>query len=138
MFDLSKIHNFFYSSKQKTFSTLADLISYFYIKVYLFFILSINILIWLVAFYIDSKIQEEQIALHYNVDFGIDFYGSKAHVYIIPVLGFLILVLNLSLLLGVIQHKDRRFISHLLLATALMTNIILLVSVISVYLINFV
>jgi hypothetical protein len=126
------------SNEIKDFQNLVfNLFSYLYIKIYFIFLLLVNFLIWLTAFSIDSKIDGNQIALHYNVDFGIDYYGDKNKIYIIPLLGFIIILVNLFFLINMHKSRDRKFISHVLLTSALVSNIILLTAIISVYLINF-
>ncbi len=126
------------SNEIKDFQNLVfNLFSYLYIKIYFIFLLLINLLIWLTSFSIDSKIDGNQIALHYNVDFGIDYYGDKNKIYIIPLLGFIIILVNLFFLINMYKSRDRKFISHVLLTSALVSNIILLIAIISVYLINF-
>jgi len=97
----------------------------------------VNFIVWLAAWYIAAKVHGELIALHYSVDFGINLIGSPKKLYIIPLLGLLIIVINFILLCAIAGHKDRRFASHILLAGALLSNIILLVSLVSIYLVNF-
>ena len=89
------------------------------------------------AFVTDSRVEGEQMALHYNVDFGIDYYGDKNKIYIIPILGIMIAIINFILIVSMSQSRDRRFIGHILMVTALISNLILLTAIISVYLINF-
>lgn len=137
MINLSKIQIIFQGSMKNLHDLIFDLLSFFYIKIYLVLLLLLNISIWALSFFIDSKIQNQQIALHYNVDFGIDFYGDKKNIYIIPVLGLLIIIINFVLIVSVSQSRDRKFISHVLMIASLVSNIILLTAVISVYLVNF-
>ena len=137
MINLSKIQISVQTSIKNLEGLIFDLLSYFYIKIYLVILFLLNISIWALSFFIDSRIEGQQIALHYNVDFGIDFYGDKNNIYIIPVLGLLIIIINFCLIASVSRSRDRRFISHVLMITSMVTNIILLTAVISVYLINF-
>ena len=97
----------------------------------------VNISAWLAARYFDFQLDNNLAVLHYNVDFGIDLIGEAGRIYIMPLLGLIIIFLNLILLVSMGKHKDRRFISHLLFASALIANIILLASLGTVYLINF-
>lgn len=114
-----------------------NLFSFTYIKLYFGFIFFVNFLIWITSFSIDSKIEGQQIALHYNVDFGIDYYGDKNKIYIVPLLGLIIVFINFIFLTSVYRSRDRKFIAHVLLTSALVSNIILLIAIISIYLINF-
>lgn len=137
MINLSKIQIIFNSSKIDLKDLVFDLLSLFYIKVYLIGLAIINFSIWGMAFFIDSRVDNQQMALHYNVDFGIDYYGDKNKIYIIPILGIMIVLINFILLTSMSRSRDRRFIAHVLMSGALISNIILLTSIISVYLINF-
>ena len=80
--------------------------------------------------------KSDRIALHYNVDFGIDYYGSVNKLFILPLLGLVIFVVNVVLFSIVRNQKDRKFIGHILCAVAVLANLILLVGIASVYLIN--
>jgi len=137
MINLSKIQISTQVAIKNLQDLIFDLLSFFYIKIYLIILTLLNIAIWALSFFIDSRIEGQQIALHYNVDFGIDFYGDKNNIYIIPILGLLIIIINFSLIVSVSRSRDRRFISHVLMIASLISNIILLTAVISVYLINF-
>src|SRR3989339_598593 len=97
----------------------------------------LNFLTWMAARYIHGEIGSQQIALHYSVDSGIDFYGDIDKIYIIPLLGFFIILINFLLYFNIIIYKDRKFISYILFTTSLVCNLILLISIVSVYLINF-
>jgi len=137
MLSISKLQIELQNLKKEINDIMSDLLSYFYVKIYLISLFIVNIFIWLMSFFIDSRIDSDQMALHYNVDFGIDYYGNKNLIYIIPVLGIMISLINFCLLATMSRSRDRRFIAHLLLASALICNIILLTAQISVYLINF-
>ncbi|MEA3398307.1 MAG: hypothetical protein U9R06_01025 [Patescibacteria group bacterium] len=132
-----KLYNLIYSAKQKISDYFFDFFSYLFFKVYLFTLLIINIFLWLAANYINKNIDSEKIALHYNVDFGINLIGHPKKVYIIPLLGIIFIILNLLILFCIRKNKDRIFIAHILLACALASNLILLVAITTVYLINF-
>jgi len=106
-------------------------------KIYLIILFVLNIFLWLGAFYIDSIIEKNIIALHYNVDFGINLIGETKNIYIIPVVGLLVIVINSILYINLSVNKDKKIIFHVLFATSLFVNIILLSAVTSVYLINF-
>jgi hypothetical protein len=113
--------------------------AYLSIKIYLTSTLLINSAAWFVAYYIFSRVGQPQIALHYSVDFGIDLYGDTVKIFIIPVLGLLILLLNTAILLflGVYNKKDLLFLSHIFMVAALLANILLLIASASIYLVNF-
>lgn len=113
-----------------------DTFSYLHVKIYTISIFILNILLWVLAKYIIVQLQTEQIALHYNVDFGVDYYGNAQKAYIIPLIGLIIFLINLSLVLFLGKQKGAKFFNHLLFNTSLSANLILLVGLISIYLIN--
>ena len=49
-----------------------------------------NALLWLLLFY-NFKPTSEQIGLHYNIYFGIDYYGFWYKIFLIPATGALII-----------------------------------------------
>lgn len=122
--------------KRHTFSRMVlDIFSFLYIRIYLIILLSINLLIWLIAFNINKNVSQDLVFLHYNVTFGINLIGSVKRVYIIPLLGLVIIIINFILLLFI--HRQAKFIVHLLLFTAMLANLFLIAAIISIYLINF-
>ena len=137
MFNFAKLFDFFISFRQNFKTNFFDPLFFWYIKIYLSILLFINIIIWLIAGYLNMQMGEGLMALHYNVDFGINLIGEANKIYIIPLLGIIIIIINTLLFILVSRHKDKIFISHILFITALIANIILLVSTASIYLINF-
>ncbi|MCD4762138.1 hypothetical protein K8R32_04240 [bacterium] len=137
MLQLAKFLNYFYLLRQKITGYLTESWNFLYIRFYLIILLLINLLSWALAVYIDWMLDEKQIALHYSVDFGIDYYDNISRIYTIPALGLLLIIFNLFLVLFLFRHKDKRFLSHVLLSGALLANIILLGGIATIYLINF-
>lgn len=137
MLDINKIfsnaNNGFIQAKEAILETLA----YLFVKIYLISIIIVNILIWYISLKIKNYSQDDLIALHYNVDSGINLIGPVKDIFIIPYLGIIIFLLNLILIFSLNKYKNIRFISHLLLLTALLTNIILLAGIASLYFINY-
>jgi hypothetical protein len=134
---MNKIISIYYLIKQNiaerffvTFNSLAA-------RIYVSILLVLNIVIWIAAKYIAVVVGADQIALHYSVGFGIDYYGDTNQVYVIPFLGLVVILLNFILFSLVSNYKDKNFIAHVLFAGALVVNIILLIAVYSVYIINF-
>ena len=134
---MNKILNWYYFSRQLVKDKLITAFSEKYIRIYLSLAVAIDILTWISARYIQVKVEANMIALHYSVGFGIDYYGDTIKIYIIPLLGFLIVLLNFILYTVVCNFKDKLFIMHILFAGAIVTNIILLISMLSIYIINF-
>ncbi len=134
---VEKFYNGLYSIKRQISDYSLDLFSRLFIRVYLLILILINASLWIISYYINSNLNSEEIALHYNVDFGINLIGRPAEVYIIPVISLIFLLLNLSILLGLKKSKERIFAAHVLLSGALASSLILLVAIATVYLINF-
>ncbi|MFH1744948.1 MAG: hypothetical protein ABH881_02145 [bacterium] len=134
----SKILNSFYLSRENYKEYVLEVFSYLDIKIYVSLFLIINIVSWILAKSIIHLVDAEQIALHYNVDFGIDYYGNTSNIYIIPLLGLIIFLINFVLYAGIgIRHKARRFFSHVLFSVAIVSNYILLTAILLIYLVNF-
>jgi hypothetical protein len=108
------------------------------IKIYILICIIVNIVNWLAASYIFTEVDKEFIPLHYNVDFGINYIARSQYIYIIPLFGLIIILANLFILAILRGHKNKMYIIHLLLLTAIMSNIFLFSSIISIYLINFI
>jgi hypothetical protein len=100
-------------------------------------LLVLNIVTWITAKYIAVVVDADQIALHYSVGFGIDYYGDTNQIYVIPFLGLVVILLNFALYSLISSYKDKNFIAHVLFASALVVNIVLLIATYSVYIINF-
>ncbi len=76
------------------------------------------------------------IILHYNVYFGVDMMGDYREAFILPLIGLILLLINLFLSLFLYKKKER-IASYLLLMAALMIQLALIVSSVSVIIINY-
>lgn len=110
-----------------------------FIRVYLGILLLMNGLNWMLTRFVYSRVEGQNIALHYSVDFGIDFYGPSSKIFIIPVLATFFLILNttVTFLTRLYLPDNFRFISHVLLSATIIISLILFGAVVSVYLVNF-
>ena len=129
-----KFLNYFNLSNIISLDSVFDLLGFIYVRIYLAILICVNFLNWMVAIFINKNVSQELVFLHYNVDFGVDLIGNAPRVYIIPLLGFIIILVNFVLLIFIYKHS--KFIAHLLLSAALMANLFLLAAIASVYLIN--
>ena len=134
---MNKLLNFYYLIKQIAHEHLSVALADLFVKIYLLAAVLLNILIWIGAKYIAMVVGANQIALHYSVGFGIDYYGDTVKIYIIPLLGLLIIFLNFVLYVLVSKYRDKNFIAHILFSSSIVANVILLISIFSVYIINF-
>ena len=139
MINLLKLSNLYYNLRENLKGSLSLIFSYRYIQVYFVILVLSNVAAWITAYYIKRTINLPQIALHYSVDFGIDLYDNASRIYIIPLLGVIIIVVNylIILFLGKFKQSETKFICHLLSATALVAHIMLFVALVSIYLVNF-
>jgi len=127
--------NSLYIFRQELKEGIAEIVSFYHVKIYLILLLVLNLLIWFFSYRISSKASQDLVILHYNVDFGVDLVGNIRQIYIIPLLGVIIFFANFFLLL--IVERDKKFLSHLLFITAIACNVFLLASLSLVYIVNF-
>jgi hypothetical protein len=137
MLIIARITNYFQDFGRQSREAVAGLYSFVFFRVYFLFFLLLNSLLWFAAHYTIQAIGEPRIALHYNVDTGIDYYGAAWQLYFLPALGALFFLLNTFIFVFFRHQADRRFLGHSLLAIALMSNLFLFAGLASVYLINF-
>ena len=130
-----KFLNYFNLSNRVSWNSVFDLLGFIYVRIYLIVSIGVNLLNWSTALFINQNVSQKLVFLHYNVNFGVDLIGDVSRVYIIPLLGLIIIVVNFILLIFI--HKHSKFIVHLLLGAALMANLFLSAAIASVYLINF-
>jgi hypothetical protein len=136
MLKLAKLSEIFRNWRQKTSGNIKDTISLGYVKIFIVLLVITNLSLWLSAKYFVDKIAADKVALHYNVDFGIDYYGDINQIYIIPALGLIIFFINALIAFLVNRRKDAKFLRSILFLSALSVNIILAVALFSIYLIN--
>lgn len=96
----------------------------------------INIATWLGLFLFFRVFSSSAIILHYNVYFGVDLMGGVKRVYILPIIGLIILIINFFLAIYFYKIKER-IAAYLFLIGTLAVQLSLLVSIISVILINY-
>ncbi|MFH1233151.1 MAG: hypothetical protein V1649_00665 [Patescibacteria group bacterium] len=133
--DWLKMIDYFYISRQNLTEIISYLLSFFYVKIYLIIIFIFNILNWIFVYYISSLVSQNLVILHYNVNLGVNLIGDISKIYTIPCLGLLFTLFNLVLLVNI--YKESKFVIHLLLSSSIAVNLILLMSVVALYLINF-
>lgn len=84
----------------------------------------VNILIWLwLAFRIPP--QSEQVFLHYNILFGVDFVGAWWNVYLLPLTGLFVFIVNF--VIGWLLFNKDKFITIILQTVNLISQIFLLI-----------
>ncbi|MBU4455731.1 hypothetical protein KJ586_04445 [Patescibacteria group bacterium] len=114
---------------------ILNFLSFFCARVYLAVLLGLNLLNWFAAYTINKNVSQNLIVLHYNIDFGVNLIGGAKKIYLIPLLGLIIILINF--ILSAVIHRQGKFIVHLLLSGAILANLFLLAGLASLYLINF-
>jgi|WetSurMetagenome_2_1015567.scaffolds.fasta_scaffold00331_19 hypothetical protein len=137
MLGLSKIYHHLDLLKGKTAYGLSEVFGFLFVKIYLIVLLLQNISLWIFVWLFARQVGGDLTILHFTVDFGIDLVGDSKKLFMIPVLGLFVSVLNLLLLFVFIKNKNFKVIAHLLLAAALMVNIFLSLALGPVYWMNF-
>lgn len=102
----------------------------------LFFAIFINIADWLALVLFLRPPVGAVVILHYNVYFGVDWAGKAKQAYFLPLIGLIILVINFSLSVYFYKLKER-IAAYVLLITALAVELSLLISIISVIIVNY-
>ncbi|MBL7057859.1 hypothetical protein ISS03_00835 [Patescibacteria group bacterium] len=105
-----------------------------YIRYLCYVAILINLLNWLSSYYIVSRIDHDLMILHYNVKFGIDYIGEVGKIYNFPLVGFIVILVNLSIYL--FSKRDYKFLGYTLLVVSILVNIFILMSLGPIYLIN--
>ena len=133
--DRYKLVNYFHLSRARLAEVVLYLIGLSFVRLYILFLCALNVINWLLAYYVNKNVSQNLVVLHYNVNLGVDLIGNVSDIYIIPTLGWSFIVINFLLLLNV--YRRGRFLIHLLLGFSLLINLCLIASTISIYLINF-
>lgn len=97
--------------------------------------LAINFSEWIIL-KIFIKPVDFPIILHYNVYFGVDMVGNYRSVFLLPLIGLALLLVNFFLSAHFYRRKER-IASYLLLMAAFMIQLSLLVATLSIIIINY-
>jgi len=134
---VDKISYWYFASKKNVQLYLAEIFIFGYVQKFFWSSFGLNLLMWILAGYFYLKYANDTIILHYNVMIsGADLIGDKYRIFTLPLFGFLFIIMNYAILFFFRNHRDRKFISYLLLAAALFANIMLFAGLGSIYLIN--
>ncbi len=85
-------------------------------------------------FYFFIKRSDIPIVLHYNVDWGVDYFGEVKNIFILPIAGLIIFLLNSVLALR-LWFKVKG-LAYFLAVTSLISEVFLWLASISLYIIN--
>jgi hypothetical protein len=106
-------------------------------RFYLLIALALNILNWLAMFFIYRAIGDNLTVLHYNTDFGIDLVGQRPRLFLNPLFGLVLLIINLISTGLLIKNKNFKICAHWLLSSTAFVNLLLIIATATIYLINF-
>lgn len=133
--ELSQLINLFHIRNTDLKTGIVNLWRDTKLRALLFVSLFLNIIAWLVGFFINTRVTEKFIALHHNVYFGITLIGTPRQVYFIPFLGLIIIMVNI-VFSYLIKEEDNFFV-YVLIISSLLINIFLLLGLGAIMLINF-
>jgi len=85
-------------------------------------------------FYFFIKRSDIPIVLHYNVDWGVDYFGEVKNIFILPLAGLIIFLLNSVLALRL--WLKAKSMAYFLAAISLISEIFLWLAGIALYIIN--
>ncbi len=105
----------------------------FKIKIILVFSFVLNVGLFL-FFYFFIKQSDIPIVLHYNVDWGVDYFGEVKSVFVLPFVGLFILLFNSVLALKL--WANIKALAYFLVAITLISEVFLWLTGIALYIIN--
>lgn len=132
------IYNFYYETKKSFSARLSNFWQYKANRYYFLLNLLLFALLSTGAFLIYKAMKNEFFIFQYNVDFGISGVASALKVFRVPILIFILLVFNFILSLIFNGSKHYHLLAHAFGLTSLSVNIIAILSIASLYLINFI
>ncbi len=89
---------------------------------------------YLIFLYLKIQPQVDPIALRYDIYVGVNLIGPWYYVFYIPLIGLLIILINFSL--AYIFYLKTKIIAHFLVLAATLSQILLAISAILIYLLN--
>jgi cytochrome oxidase assembly protein ShyY1 len=91
-------------------------------------------IITLLLIYFKISPAQNNLALHYNVVFGVDTFGSYRELYKLPLISFFIAILNFGITRAL--KIDRNFLSYMAAWISLLVSLIIFLSVIFLFQVN--
>jgi len=133
----SRLSERFYNGRQQIRTAWLSLWHFRPSRAYFLIWLLLQLLAWWQAIFIFRHLSGNVLVLHYNVNFGIDLVGDPMRIFIYPLYGLAVLLINLLIILMSHRRRDFSVFVHLLLAAALLFAIFINLVLMFVYLINF-
>lgn len=96
--------------------------------------LGIHILLWVLFLVIHIKARGLPVILHYSIFRGVDLLGASKTFFLLPLGGSIIIAINFSV--AKILYNTLRSASYLLLGTAFISQLIILLTLVTFFVIN--
>jgi hypothetical protein len=132
------LYNWWYDFKQSTRALLKAYWRYQPNRWYLFFIILMQIVLFLFAYGIFKNIGDDLFVSHYNVDFGVDGIGSASLVFNAPILSLVIAFLNTILIIIISRKSSFHFLAQAANLSSVLISFLAGLALMSLYLINFI
>ncbi|MDD4412406.1 MAG: hypothetical protein PHR00_02050 [Patescibacteria group bacterium] len=107
-------------------------------KIYLAVLVFLNLAAWALSLVIKFNLKDRMVIFHYTILFGIDYIAKSSAVFRIPIYGLFFIVFNFAIALFLHNKRHDRTLTHILLGAAIVVNVFLLVSLMSIYSINYI
>lgn len=133
---LFKAVNYIYIGAGAYRRAIADFFLHTTTIIYLSLAVFINLCTWFLAIILSRSLADNLAILHYNVIFGIDRIGAPSSLLMLPLVGLALLTFNFFLA-ALLVRKQQPAPGHHLLITAIVGNVMILVSTYLIYAINF-
>ena len=127
----------FYSFRQEAEAALRALWHLSSSRLQVVAIVLLQALGWFQAIFIYKHLSGELLVLHYNIDFGIDLVGAPWRIFLYPLCGLGIFLLNWLVAASLHRQPQFRLFANLLLAAAIIFAIFVSLALMFIYLINF-
>ncbi|MCX6795755.1 MAG: hypothetical protein NT165_03480, partial [Candidatus Falkowbacteria bacterium] len=99
--------------------------------------LFLTVSLFLGSFEIFRNFKDETLVLHYNIDFGVDWIGTRDLVFWLAGIGVALFLLDFLILLLISKRSDYKFLSFFIFGGLTVCELFLSAALFSVYLVNF-
>jgi|GEM_PF-267735 len=127
----------FYTASQRWGSALAATWRLTSSRWYLLAFLVFQLIAWWQTIFIFRSLTGDFLVLHYNISLGVDLVGEPQRIFLYPIFGLIIALINFFILLILQFHKNFLIFANLLLGSAVFFNFLLNLALFSIYLVNF-
>lgn len=133
----SNLYVKFYSFRQEMRAAFAALWRLSSSRFYLLAIVLLQAVSWFQSIFIYKHLSGDLLVLHYNIDFGIDLVGAPWRIFLYPLYGLGIFVLNWVAAAVLHRRQYFRLFANLLLTAAALFSLFVSLALMFIYLINF-